>query len=388
MELQFPEPITKTTFLRDYWQKKPLLFRGGLPSYCLPLSAEELAGLSCEDDIESRMVLEKDGTHPWQAKTGPFSETDFATLPNSHWTLLVQDIDKHIPQAAELLDPFQFIPSWRLDDIMISYATDHGSVGPHIDDYDVFLIQAEGQRLWKIGLESDDANNHIPGLDLRILPDFKADVEWLCEPGDVLYLPPNFPHWGIAKGDGCITCSVGYRAPSNHELGSSWCDELIDNTEVSCFRDSTIDPSQPYGEVTQQSIDDIHQTIQHWFTSNPEIRQRWFGRFITEPKAHLLIEACSSPLSRSELETLLNQAHQITRNGWAKMVFIQSENQDYLYAHGEEFPLSKGHISFLKLLTEQHSVEIEQLTPWLKNEVCLNLLLELINRDYLVIEHD
>lgn len=388
MELQFPEQITKAIFLQEYWQKKPLLFRGGLPDYLLPLSAEELAGLACEEEIESRMVFEKGGTHPWQAKTGPFSEADFATLPKTHWTLLVQDIDKHIPLVAELLDPFQFIPSWRLDDIMISYATDQGSVGPHIDDYDVFLIQAEGQRLWKVGLEAGDANNHIAGLDLRILPGFKADVEWLCEPGDVLYLPPNFPHWGVAEGDGCITCSVGYRAPSNHELGSSWCDELIDCTEVTCFRDIAIDPSQPYGEVTHQSIDHIHQTIQHWFESNPEIKRRWFGRFITEPKAHLQIEPCQTPLSRAELDNHINEAHQITRNGWAKMVFIQSQDQDFLYAHGEEFPLNKGHTNLLKLLTEQSSIEIEQLTPWLKNEECLNLLLDLLNRDYLVIEHD
>ena len=146
MPLRFPDNLNETRFLKEFWQKQPLLIRGGMAGYKCPLSAEELAGLACEEDIESRIVLEKDGAKPWEARTGPFQEAAFSALPESHWTLLLQDVDKHISEVASLLDSFRFIPDWRLDDIMISYAVDQGSVGPHIDDYDVFLVQAEGKR--------------------------------------------------------------------------------------------------------------------------------------------------------------------------------------------------------------------------------------------------
>ncbi len=179
IHLTFPAELTADSFLRDFWQKRPLLMPGGLAGYRSPLTAEELAGLACEEEIESRIVLEKDGDKPWEGRTGPFSEADFSSLPDSHWTLLVQDVDKHIDEVADLLEPFRFIPDWRLDDIMISYAVDQGSVGPHIDDYDVFLIQVEGQRRWLVDSRPGDESNHIPGLDLRILPQITPDNEWL-----------------------------------------------------------------------------------------------------------------------------------------------------------------------------------------------------------------
>ena len=180
---------TPAGFLQHYWQQKPLLIRQALANDALPtLSPDELAGLACETDIESRLILEKDGPHPWQLENGPFDAERFASLPESHWTLLVQDVDKFVPQVAELLQWFRFVPDWRIDDVMISYAIDQGSVGPHVDNYDVFLLQIHGRRRWRISTQPIADDNFIPDIPLNILQQFDAEQEWLLEPGDMLYL--------------------------------------------------------------------------------------------------------------------------------------------------------------------------------------------------------
>ncbi len=189
-------PISVEEFLADYWQKKPLFVKNAFPDLQSPITADELAGLACEDDINARLVLEKDGDYPWQAKNGPFDESLFSELPETHWSLLISDMEKYLPETMSLVKPFRFLPDWRRDDLMISYAPEGGSVGPHVDDYDVFLIQLSGHRLWKIS--EDFCFDAIEGVDLRILKTFEAEQQWLCEPGDLLYLPPNVAHHGVA----------------------------------------------------------------------------------------------------------------------------------------------------------------------------------------------
>ncbi|HPE60563.1 MAG TPA: cupin domain-containing protein [Thiolinea sp.] len=203
-------------FLRDYWQQQPLLVRQAFPGFELPLSADELAGLACDTDT-SRLVLERGGQKPWELRPGPIPEPDFATLPETHWTLLVNDCEKLVPELQALVQPFRFIPDWRIDDLMISYAAPNGSVGPHVDAYDVFLLQARGQRRWQISTQPCEPDNFLPGLDLRVMRAFQPEQEWVLEPGDMLYLPPGVPHYGVAV-DECMTCSIGFRAPSQAEL--------------------------------------------------------------------------------------------------------------------------------------------------------------------------
>jgi 50S ribosomal protein L16 3-hydroxylase len=388
MPLHFPDSLDATTFLRDFWQKQPLLIRGGLAGYRCPLSAEELAGLACEEEIESRIVLEKDGVRPWEARTGPFDEEAFATLPPSHWTLLVQDVDKHIPEVAELLEPFRFLPDWRLDDIMISYAVDKGSVGPHIDDYDVFLIQAEGRRRWLIDSRPGSESNHIPGLDLRLLPDFSPEHEWLMEPGDVLYLPPNIPHWGVAEGDGCMTCSVGFRTPTFQEMASAWCDELIQHqVPEGRYRDNDIGLQDAPGEIDARALARVREHLQQFLLMDPDTQERWFGRFITEPKAHLQVEALSEPVSPEQFPALLGNAGGVERNGWSKFAFIRGRgDQDYLYVNGEEYPFSKGQDGFLETITNRHLLTHEELAPWLDRTECLQRLTRLFNHRHLLFD--
>src|SRR4051812_20292918 len=199
--------VTPAQFLKQYWQKKPLLVRGAFPGFRDPVTPDQLAGLALEDDVDSRLVMERGGKKPWEVTLGPQRAAKLRGLPRSHWTLLVQGVDRYVPGVAALLEPFRFIPDWRVEDIMISFAPQAGTVGPHIDSYDVFLIQGQGRRRWQLDPAAGGALR--PGLDLRILKQFTAKQDWVLEPGDMLYLPPDLAHHGTALED-CLTYSVGF----------------------------------------------------------------------------------------------------------------------------------------------------------------------------------
>ena len=225
--------LSAEEFLQQYWQKKPLLIRQAIPGYSAPLSPDELAGLACEQEVESRLILEKDANAPWRLELGPFTESRFSQLPATHWTLLIQKANQLLPQLAELLDQFNFIPNWRVDDVMVSYAPTFGSVGPHLDQYDVFLLQGLGTRRWQISTQDCSQTPLLENTELRILREFTPEQDWLLEPGDMLYLPPRFPHHGVAI-DPSITLSIGFRAPGRrdmigalaHHLGDALGDDL------------------------------------------------------------------------------------------------------------------------------------------------------------------
>ena len=184
--------ISPAQFLAEYWQKKPLLIKQAIPHFKGLLDANELAGLACEDEVQSRIVQFKKSQ--WSVKSGPFDERDFAKLGKNDWTLLVQSVNHYLPEAADLLAQFHFIPHARLDDLMVSYAPKGGGVGAHVDSYDVFLLQGSGHRNWKISEQTD--LSLVEGAPLRILKNFKAEQEWVLEAGDMLYLPPQIAHWG------------------------------------------------------------------------------------------------------------------------------------------------------------------------------------------------
>ena len=220
--------LTPAEFLAEYWQKKPLLIRQAIPDFVGLLSPDELAGLACEDDVQARIVQRKN--KKWTVKNGPFDEADFAKLPNKEWTLLVQSVNHHLSEAAELLKKFNFIPYARLDDLMVSYAPDGGGVGPHVDSYDVFLLQGIGKRRWKISAQTD--LSLVEDAPLKILKHFETEQEWLLEAGDMLYLPPQIAHWGAAEGDDCMTYSIGFSALKTQELVHEFLNYLQDNIQA------------------------------------------------------------------------------------------------------------------------------------------------------------
>ncbi len=221
--------MTPAAFMRDIWQRKPLLIRQAFPGIVPPVPREALFSLADRDEVESRLV-----THfrnRWKLDQGPFAAENLPPLKAKQWTLLVQGVNLHDTAAAELMGQFRFVPDARLDDLMISYATDGGGVGPHFDSYDVFLLQVSGRRRWRIS--SQTKLDLLPNLPLKILADFSAEEEWVLEPGDMLYLPPQYAHDGIAEGE-CMTCSIGFRAPAYRELAGhflAWLSETVEDNE-------------------------------------------------------------------------------------------------------------------------------------------------------------
>ncbi|MBT3045732.1 MAG: cupin domain-containing protein [gamma proteobacterium symbiont of Ctena orbiculata] len=383
-QLHFPNGLTAEKFLADYWQRKPLLFHNPLPEFRCGLEADELAGMACEETVESRLVLEKHGAAPWEARHGPFDEAIFAALPDSHWTLLVQDVDKHLPEVAKLLDHFRFIPDWRLDDVMVSYAVDQGSVGPHIDDYDVFLYQAKGRRRWKIHTRPVAEEDFIPGLDLRILPNFEAEQEWLLGPGDMLYLPPNVAHWGIAEGE-CMTCSVGFRAPTLHEMAMAWFETaLAERMPRQRYRDPPLKPQPAPGEILPNSLDEFKLLLHECLTHSDQT-DRWFGRFVTEAKELLQIYPRTEPLSDNQFLNRFRERAVIQRHDYARMAFSrhQEDGHDSLYVNGQDYRLPSDTGDFLPVITHYRILHFGYLQEWLEQPLYLSLLCRLYNDGYL-----
>lgn len=274
--------VTAEEFLRDYWQKKPLLIRNAYPDFESPLSPDELAGLALEDDIESRIVIEHGQSCPWELHCGPFEESIFESLPETHWSLLVQAVDLWVPEVKALLNKFTFLPPWRLDDIMVSYAPQGGSVGPHFDYYDVFLLQGQGQRRWQVGGLCDESSPQVADTSLRILSDFNKEEEWVLNPGDMLYLPPRISHWGVAEND-CLTYSVGFRSPSLTDMLGDLTTELLAQNHASYYRDPALTPEMAATEIHPAFIRQI-KTLLGELLEDEQLLSDWFARYMTAPK--------------------------------------------------------------------------------------------------------
>lgn len=221
--------LTPAAFMRRHWHKRPLLVRQALPGVAAPVSREALFDLAARDDVESRLVTHEAGR--WRLRHGPLPRRGLPPLRRPGWTLLVQGLDLHVQAAHELLAAFRFVPDARLDDLMLSYASDGGGVGPHVDSYDVFLLQVEGKRRWRVGRPGGpDGRACLPDAPLRILSRFEPESEWLLEPGDMLYLPPHWAHDGVAEG-ACMTCSIGFRASTRAALGAEVLRAVVDAAE-------------------------------------------------------------------------------------------------------------------------------------------------------------
>lgn len=280
--IRFPEGINADIFLRDYWQQKPLLIRQGLAGFTSPLEPDELAGLALEDDIESRIVLEQGFERPWELHHGPFTEKYFAKLPESPWTLLVQGVDLWVPEVRTIIDEFPFLPRWRIDDIMVSYANDGGSVGPHFDYYDVFLIQGLGQRRWSIGKVCDNSTTLRTDTALKILADFEPLESWLLEPGDILYLPPCVAHHGVAKGE-CMTYSLGFRAPTAGEMLDDLATEILSQGGGHHYRDPPLTTAMASDSIDPAFIAEARKLLNS-VLDDEQLLAEWFASFMTRPK--------------------------------------------------------------------------------------------------------
>lgn len=283
IESVLPADFDRQLFLRDYWQKQPLLIRAGDLPFVDPITPEELAGLACEDEVESRLVQVNIKQDSWQLRTGPFTEAEFEALPPTHYSLLVQAVDHWVDEVSALLADFDFIPSWRIDDVMVSYATDNGNVGPHFDYYDVFLIQGMGQKRWQTGARCNSMTPRRDSSGLRLLKHFQVEQEWIVNPGDILYLPPGVSHYGVSLGNS-MTYSVGFRAPSHADIVSGLADQMLDELcEDQRFVD--VRPQLPLhpGEISSEVVQHLRELVLGMVDRPEQIRQ-WFGKTMTTPK--------------------------------------------------------------------------------------------------------
>ncbi|MDQ7041517.1 MAG: cupin domain-containing protein [Rhodothermus sp.] len=370
--------LSPETFFTTYWQKRPLLIRQALPGFRSPITPEELAGLACEEGVTARLILEKGGAYPWEVRYGPFEPEDFATLPPTHWTLLVQEVDRWVPAVAALLETVRFLPNWRLDDIMVSYAPEGGTVGAHIDNYDVFLVQAWGRRRWQINHQPVDREELVPGLDVRLLAHFEPDTEWIVEPGDVLYLPPRVPHYGVALED-CMTFSIGFRAPDQAELLEAMPQMAAWLDESRRYADPDRRPATEPGEITAEVIAQI-QALLRELIDDRERLARWFGCIITEPRRGLLPEPPARSISAKQLRRRLLQGASLRRNAIPELAYVRHEGGSAtLFASGEAYELSPELAEVAPLLTGRRPLTAETLHPWLDRADFLELLQTLVH---------
>lgn len=342
--------LAAAQFLADYWQKKPLLIRGAFPDFVSPLSPDELAGLACEDGIEARLIeehgVDEDGVaKPWRVSHGPFDDATFARLPECDWTLLVQAVDHYVPEVSALLDHFRFLPRWRLDDIMISYAPPGGSVGPHVDQYDVFLLQASGTRRWQLGGPVADDAQIVAGIDLRMLERFEvqAGQDWLLEPGDMLYLPPGMAHHGVSQSDDCMTISVGFRAPSADEAITSFADYLGEQLPDSRrYGDAGREVTSHPGEIDDAALARMRRLILDSL-DNPEQLEQWFGRVMTQPKYVDQLIPAESPIVIAELVAELQDGIVLERTLGSRFAYRQhDEKRATLFVDGDGLACDAG----------------------------------------------
>jgi 50S ribosomal protein L16 3-hydroxylase len=277
-------------FMRTAWQRRPVLIRQALPGLRPPVTRAQLLRLASRDDVESRCVTAFGSR--WRLARGPFAPGSLPAPARAGWTLLVQGLDLHLPAAHELLQRFRFVADARLDDLMASYATDGGGVGPHVDSYDVFLIQARGRRRWRISRQRDLAL--IDGLPLAILAEFRPSAEWVLEPGDMLYLPPGVAHDGVALGE-CITLSVGFRAPSWQELVEPWFLQQADRGRIAGrYGDPGARPARHPGRVPPAMIEQAWQRLSRLRPRRSDAVGMLLAQ-LTEPKAQVIFERPRRP---------------------------------------------------------------------------------------------
>lgn len=314
--------LTPEQFMRRHWQKKPLLVRNAFPGITPPLARGELFELAASEDTESRLVEQKEGGG-WKMRRGPFTRRALPPVSRPGWTLLVQGLDLHLDTAHELLQRFAFVPQARLDDLMVSYATDGGGVGPHFDSYDVFLIQVHGQRLWRWGRQKDLTLQD--GVPLKILENFEPEHEALLGPGDMLYLPPRYAHDGIAHGE-CMTCSAGFRAPQRGELARELLLRLAEDAAEAVGETLYRDPWQPAtatpGAMPEGLAGFAAQALQQAL-AEPHALARALGEILTEPKPQVWFDT-GARLARTAQGLVLDRRTRMLYDG--RHIFVNGES--------------------------------------------------------------
>jgi len=333
--------LSPAQFMRTYWQKKPYLIRQALPGVQPPLERAALFALAERDDVESRLVRQ-DGAS-WELKHGPFVRRQIPGLKTPHWTLLVQGLDLHVPAAHDLLSQFRFVPEARLDDLMVSYASDGGGVGPHLDSYDVFLLQVSGTRRWRVGPVKDAA--WVPEMPVKLLANFEPEEEWLLEPGDMLYLPPRWGHDGIAQGPDCMTCSIGFRTPTPTELAREVLQRMIDALQAPDKEPHYRDPAQTATAtpgLIPEALQEFAQKAVIKALNDSRSLACALGEALTEPKAIVWFEG-GEPIAAGQGVAL---------DARSRMMY----DAEHVYLNGESFRAAGKDARLMQQLADQRQL--------------------------------
>ena len=368
------QDFDKTQFLNEYWQQKPLLIRQAFDQFDDLLSPDELAGLACEPSVQSRLIYQQQGK--WQAESGPFE--DYSHLGEQDWSLVLQAVDNWVPQVGALTEAFDFLPDWRRDDVMVSFATKGGSVGPHIDNYDTFICQGSGSRHWQVGDKGQHQQYSAHEMLLHV-KSFDAIIDEHLQAGDVLYIPPGYPHQGIAL-EPSMSFSVGFRTESAKEMLSSFADHLIDHDLANQL---LIDPkraaSQHNGLIDNQDLARIRKHLLSALADDNTLAH-FCGSHLSEPKHSL--DAPESPYDYSEeqIVELLQQMPLIRLEGLRCYYLEQTVTAGFIYLNGEAIELPTTVSQSIKNLCNQRIVEVEDITDGLKNPAFLSFLTTYINQ--------
>jgi 50S ribosomal protein L16 3-hydroxylase len=332
--------LSPAQFMKRHWQKKPLLVRGAVPGFAPLLSRTELFALASREDVESRLVAQT--PQGWQFRRGPFARRALPPFARPRWTLLVQGVDLHVPAAHDLLAQFRFVPEARLDDLMISYATEGGGVGPHFDSYDVFLLQAQGQRRWRIGRQKDlSLREDVP---LKILSSFVPEVEYVLEPGDMLYLPPEYAHDGIAQGE-CQTYSIGFRSPGRGELARELLQRVADDAGDILGEAVYPDPKQRAtatpGAVPRQ-LQRFARDALKAAVRDPLALDRALGEYLTEPKPSVWFEAAARASTKGDARL----------DARSRMMY----DENHVFINGESWRASGADAVLMRVLADRRAL--------------------------------
>ena len=373
--------LTVGEFLADYWQQKPVCIRKGIAFQEALIAVDELAGLALEPEVESRLIENRGDLKDWQVIHGPLTEDDFNKERDCPWTLLVQGVDCFVPEVHDFLAKFRFLPSWRVDDLMISYATKGAGVGAHYDRYDVFLIQGEGQRQWQIGQTCNENSALMAHDHLSLLADFELSEEFILNPGDMLYIPPLLAHKGVAMSDVCVTYSVGFRSPSHGDVLTTFADERsMDISADLRIKDHGFAANS--GEISAADVEGLMQLMRDQIT--PENVAQWFGKHSTEAK-YPGLDMAEEAMDLAELDSIINDAYGVLRvsEGVRLAYTWQGDGGLTLFVQGDALPCPPDATAFVEAITNQWLIAVDELAPLVKKDAAKAMLLILHNQGYL-----
>ena len=345
--LQLLGGISPETFMQRYWHKKPLVIRQAIPGFAPLLERIELLELAAQEEVESRLVVQDTPGKGsgWKFKHGPFARKALPPFKQTGWTLLVQGVDTHDERVHSLINQFRFVPDTRLDDLMISYATDQGGVGPHFDSYDVFLLQAHGRRRWRIGRQKDLSLQ--PDMPLKILANFEPEEEFILEPGDMLYLPPKYAHDGIAEGE-CMTYSIGFRSPSQSELAQEvlqrLAEQALDELPATLYADPKQSAVEAHAALPPAMLEFAQSAVQAAL-KDPKAVARALGEYLSEPKANVWFDGEGQDIDGA-----------IRLDRRTRMLY----DEHHVFINGESFNATGRDAQLIKRLADQRCLDVKE----------------------------